>query len=212
MAEPLSSLASPSLPYWRCCDALPKGVGCELRAAEGGGWRTRGRSGSSAASVVPLAETLSAEGSGLPRHIDLRVADATTPRRTVRASTRRPTPQRHTADFHLTQKGNRHFTLCFQGCGDFHASENGEPPRTSNSATTSRRRMDTLENYRVGCLAGTRTPTDRIRICSATITPRGNRHFSGLAGSTGLEPATPGSTVQCANQLRHNPVAPKSDA
>lgn len=33
-----------------------------------------------------------------------------------------------------------------------------------------------------------------------------------LAGSTGLEPATPGSTVQCANQLRHNPVAPKSDA
>ncbi len=27
-----------------------------------------------------------------------------------------------------------------------------------------------------------------------------------LAGSTGLEPATPGSTVQCANQLRHNPV------
>ena len=30
-----------------------------------------------------------------------------------------------------------------------------------------------------------------------------------LAGSTGLEPATPGSTVQCANQLRHNPVAPK---
>ena len=32
-----------------------------------------------------------------------------------------------------------------------------------------------------------------------------------LAGSTGLEPATPGSTVQCANQLRHNPVAPKSD-
>ena len=32
-----------------------------------------------------------------------------------------------------------------------------------------------------------------------------------LAGSTGLEPATPGSTVQCANQLRHNPVAPKSE-
>ena len=29
--------------------------------------------------------------------------------------------------------------------------------------------------------------------------------------TTGLEPATPGSTVQCANQLRHNPVAPKSD-
>ena len=26
-----------------------------------------------------------------------------------------------------------------------------------------------------------------------------------MAGSTGLEPATPGSTVQCANQLRHNP-------
>ena len=30
-----------------------------------------------------------------------------------------------------------------------------------------------------------------------------------LAGSTGLEPATPGSTVQCANQLRHNPVFQK---
>ena len=35
--------------------------------------------------------------------------------------------------------------------------------------------------------------------------------FPYLAGSTGLEPATPGSTVQCANQLRHNPVVPKSD-
>jgi len=32
------------------------------------------------------------------------------------------------SDFHLTQNGNRHFTLCFQGCGDFHASKNGEPP------------------------------------------------------------------------------------
>ncbi len=30
-----------------------------------------------------------------------------------------------------------------------------------------------------------------------------------MAGSTGLEPATPGSTVQCANQLRHNPVSRK---
>lgn len=30
-----------------------------------------------------------------------------------------------------------------------------------------------------------------------------------LAGSTGLEPATPGSTVQCANQLRHNPTFQK---
>ena len=33
--------------------------------------------------------------------------------------------------------------------------------------------------------------------------------LSVLAGSTGLEPATPGSTVQCANQLRHNPVFQK---
>ena len=58
-----------------------------------------------------------------------------------------------------------------------------------------------------GCLAGTRTPTSRIRICGATITPRGNcSYFSKMAGSTGLEPATPGSTVQCANQLRHNPA------
>ena len=32
-----------------------------------------------------------------------------------------------------------------------------------------------------------------------------------MAGSTGLEPATPGSTVQCANQLRHNPVSRKRD-
>ena len=30
--------------------------------------------------------------------------------------------------------------------------------------------------------------------------------FYEMAGSTGLEPATPGSTVQCANQLRHNPA------
>ena len=29
----------------------------------------------------------------------------------------------------LTQNGNLHFTLCFQGCGDFHASKIGEPPR-----------------------------------------------------------------------------------
>ena len=86
-AEALSPLASLRevesgkwrvLSFWRCCGAL--------RAAEGGGWRTRGRSGSSAASVVSLAGTLSAEGSGLSRPIDLRVADATTPRRTARAS------------------------------------------------------------------------------------------------------------------------------
>ena len=32
-------------------------------------------------------------------------------------------------DFHLTQNGNRHFTLCFQGRGDFHTSKIGEPPR-----------------------------------------------------------------------------------
>ena len=30
--------------------------------------------------------------------------------------------------------------------------------------------------------------------------------FHLMAGSTGLEPATPGSTVQCANQLRHDPA------
>ena len=26
-------------------------------------------------------------------------------------------------DFHLTQNENRHFTLCFQGRGDFHTSK-----------------------------------------------------------------------------------------
>ena len=46
--------------------------------------------------------------------------------------------------------------------------------------------------------------------CYHYTTRHPNRLFR-LAGSTGLEPATPGSTVQCANQLRHNPVAPKSD-
>ena len=56
-----------------------------LPAAEDGGWRTRGRSGSSAASVVSLAETRCAEGSGSSRRIDLRSAAATTPRRTARA-------------------------------------------------------------------------------------------------------------------------------
>ena len=40
-------------------------------------------------------------------------------------------------------------------------------------------------------------------------TTRQSRVLSVLAGSTGLEPATPGSTVQCANQLRHNPVFQK---
>jgi len=37
------------------------------------------------------------------------------------------------SDFHLTQNGNQHFTLCFQGRGDFHASKNGEPPRGATS-------------------------------------------------------------------------------
>ncbi len=141
MAEPLSSLASPSLPYWRCCDALPKGIGCELRAAEGGGWRTRGRSGSSAASVVPLAETLSAEGPGLLRPIDLRAADATTPRRTVRASTRRPTPQRHTADFHLSQNEKLDFTICLQACRSFARQKIGEPPGGARLNARRRRRQ-----------------------------------------------------------------------
>ena len=39
MAEPLGSLASPSLPYWRCCGALPireQGVNCGRRRAAGG--------------------------------------------------------------------------------------------------------------------------------------------------------------------------------
>ena len=40
-------------------------------------------------------------------------------------------------------------------------------------------------------------------------TTRQSRSPFRMAGSTGLEPATPGSTVQCANQLRHNPVVPK---
>ena len=40
-------------------------------------------------------------------------------------------------------------------------------------------------------------------------TTRQSRVLPVLAGSTGLEPATPGSTVQCANQLRHNPVFQK---
>ena len=45
-----------------------------------------------------------------------------------RASIPDATPQCHTADFHLSQCANRHFTLCFQGRVDFHASKNGEPP------------------------------------------------------------------------------------
>jgi hypothetical protein len=32
------------------------------------------------------------------------------------------------SNFHLTQNENCHFTLCFQGRDDFHASKNGEPP------------------------------------------------------------------------------------
>ena len=119
---------APSSPYRPCCGALPKGAGRELLAAEGGGCRTRGRSGSSAASVVPLAGTFSAEGSGSSRPIDLRAADATTPRRTVRASTRRTTPQRHTADFHLAQNEKLDFILCLQACRSFARQKIGEPP------------------------------------------------------------------------------------
>ena len=45
---------------------------------------------------------------------------------------RRPVPLHFrlwSADFHLTQNGNLHFTLYFQGCGDFLVSKNGEPPQ-----------------------------------------------------------------------------------
>lgn len=36
------------------------------------------------------------------------------------------------SNFHLTQNENCHFTLCFQGRDDFHASKNGEPPSGSD--------------------------------------------------------------------------------
>ena len=43
-----------------------------------------------------------------------------------------------------------------------------------------------------GCLAGTRTPTSRIRICGATITPRGKRPiFSDWRGRRGSNPQPP---------------------
>ncbi len=34
-------------------------------------------------------------------------------------------------NFHLAQNENRHFTLCLQGCGGFHARKIGEPPTTA---------------------------------------------------------------------------------
>ena len=40
------------------------------------------------------------------------------------------------SNFHLTQNENRHFTLCFQGRGDFHASKNGESPSNSGRFLT----------------------------------------------------------------------------
>ena len=43
-----------------------------------------------------------------------------------------------------------------------------------------------------GCLAGTRTPTSRIRICGATITPRGNCScFPYWRGRRGSNPQPP---------------------
>ena len=90
-----------------------------MRGAEGGGWRTRGRSGSSAASVVSLAETLFAEGSGLSRHIDLRVADATTPRRTARASSPPTDAAMPHGGFSLAAMRQSLLHTCFTGVRQF---------------------------------------------------------------------------------------------
>ena len=45
--------------------------------------------------------------------------------------------------------------------------------------------------FGVGCLAGIRTPTSRIRICGATITPRGILVFSDWRGRRGSNPQPP---------------------
>ncbi len=52
-------------------------------------------------------------------------------------------------DFHLRRNENRHFTLYLQGCGDFHASKNGEPPiRTPDSQISIGSLLDTSEKPR----------------------------------------------------------------
>ena len=45
--------------------------------------------------------------------------------------------------------------------------------------------------FHIGCLAGTRTPTTRIRILGATITPRGIPSFSDWRGRRGSNPQPP---------------------
>ena len=134
MAEPLGSLASPSLPYWRCCGALPireQGVNCGRRRAAGGA-REDG------------ADRRPPRWFRLLRRFPQRgracLAILTYARRTLRLrvgrlgrAARQPTPRCHTADFHLPQCASRYFTLVLQGCDNFHASENGEPPSMEGS-------------------------------------------------------------------------------
>ena len=122
MAEPLSSLAGPSLPYWRCCGALPireQGVNCGRRRAAGGA-REDG------------ADRRPPRWFRLLRRFPQRglacLAILTYAWRTLRfrygrlgRAARQPTPRCHTADFHLPQCASRYFTLVLQGCDNFHA-------------------------------------------------------------------------------------------
>ena len=57
-----------------------------MSAAERGGWRPGGAEESPTASVVSIAETHCAEGSGLSRHIDLGAAVVAIPEATGRTS------------------------------------------------------------------------------------------------------------------------------
>jgi len=49
-------------------------------------------------------------------------------------------------DFHLRRSANRHFTLCLQGCGNFHARKIGEPPRQRAMLRKSRDQPCNLRN------------------------------------------------------------------
>ena len=71
-------------------------------------------------------ECARAEGVGLGERVARTAKQPQGPAREPKRSEFNYKPE---VDFHLTQNGNCHFTLCFQGRGDFHTSKNGEPPR-----------------------------------------------------------------------------------
>ena len=55
-------------------------------------------------------------------------------------------------------------------------------PSSPSVYKTKKPRLNAASSFLNGCLAGTRTPPSRIRICGATITPRGNTRLTFRTG------------------------------